>query len=247
MKQEFHASEAVRRHQPVDAQSSRPKLADSLATMLSCRRGQVIYNEGAPVECCYRNMSGTARRFIVRPDGRRQIIDLLFAGDVFGFGTRGTHAFTAEAITDGTIVARFPRSRLEALARSDTRIAHEVQEMVLEETRRLQDLITILGRITAQEKVAAFLLYLADRLAGEPADRVMLPISRYDIADYLALSVETVSRALTTLKRNGIISFTATRQIRITCRQAIETSNPFGPPADTPHNGFGRAVYAMRA
>src|ERR1700693_1563285 len=89
---------------------------------------------------------------------------------------------------------------------SDPRIAHEVQEMALEETRRLQDLILILGRITAQEKVGAFLLHLAERLTGRPADHVTLPISRYDIADYLALSVETVSRALTDLKRSGVIA-----------------------------------------
>jgi CRP/FNR family nitrogen fixation transcriptional regulator len=77
----------------------------------------MIYDEGASVECWYRVVSGTARRFIVRPDGRRQIIDLLLSGDVFGFGAHGNHSFTAEAIRDGTVVARYPRARLEALIR----------------------------------------------------------------------------------------------------------------------------------
>src|SRR5882762_2068493 len=179
MKQEWQTARAravVWEHQPVGAQGGRPKLADSVAMLMPCCRGQMIYDEGASVECWYRVVSGTARRFIVRPDGRRQIIDLLLSGDVFGFGARGNHSFTAEAIRDGTVVARYPRSRLEGLIRSDAKIAQEVQELVL-----------ILGRTTAQEKVGAFLVHLAERLAGGPADHVILPISRYDIADYLAL------------------------------------------------------------
>jgi CRP-like cAMP-binding protein len=210
-----------------DAQGERPRLVDSVALQMRCYRGQTIYDEGASVECWYRVVSGVARRFVVRADGRRQIIDLLLADDVFGFGARGRHSFTAEAIRDGTVMARYPRLRLEAHARSDARIAQELQEMASAETRRLQDLILILGRTTAQEKVGAFLLHLAERLAGGPADRMMLPISRYDIADYLALSVETVSRALTSLKRNRVITFTGTRQIALLDRSAIELSAGF--------------------
>lgn len=221
----------VWQHQPIDSQARRPKLVDSVASRMQCCRGQLIYDEGAPVESWYRLLSGTARRFVVRPDGRRQIIDLLFSGDVFGFGAHGAHAFTAEAIRDESTVARYPRSRLEALARSDARIAAELYHLALEETHRLQDLVLILGRTTAQEKVGAFLVHLAERLAGGPADRVTLPISRYDIADYLALSVETVSRALSSLKRNGIITFTGTRQVAILNRGAIETSAGFGQAA----------------
>src|ERR1700676_925817 len=108
-------------------------------------------------------------------------------------------------------VIRSPPKRSETapswLAIPAPRVAQEVLEMALGETGRLQDLILILGRTTAQEKVGAFLLHLAERLAGGPADRMILPISRYDIADYLALSVETVSRALSSLKRNGLIKF----------------------------------------
>jgi CRP/FNR family nitrogen fixation transcriptional regulator len=235
MKQEWPAARVdagVWQHWPVTAQDDRRKLADSHAALTRCCRGQTIYDEGAPVECWYRLVSGTARRFVVRSDGKRQIIDLLLAGDVFGFGARGNHAFTAEAIIDGSLVARYPRFRLEALTRSDTRIAQEVQEMALEETRRLQDLILILGRTTAKEKVGAFLLHLGERLAGRPADRMILPLSRYDIADYLALSVETVSRALTALKRNRIITFTGTRQVEILDRRAIETSDRCGQMGD---------------
>src|ERR1700730_14121469 len=151
MKQEWPTGRAkalVWEHQPIGSRPGRAKLADSVASLMPWCRGQMIYDEGAPVECWYRVVSGTARRLIVRPDGRRQIIDLLLSGDVFGFGARGNHSFTAEAIRDGTVVARYPRSRLEALIRADIRIAQEVQEMALEETRRLQDLLLTLRRTT---------------------------------------------------------------------------------------------------
>ncbi len=204
-----------------------PILADTLAIRTRWGRAQIIYDEGDPVECWYRVVSGMARRFNVRSDGRRQIVDLLLPGDVFGFGAQGWHAFAAEAIRDGTVIARYSRVRLETLAASDPRMARMLHEMASEESRRLQDLILILGQTTAQQKVAAFLAHLAGRLAGQPADHVKLPISRYDIADYLALSVETVSRALTALKRDGAITLAGPRNVRIVAREWLNAPEPF--------------------
>src|SRR3982074_3439418 len=108
MKQEWQTARArgvVWEHQPVGAQGGRPKLADSVASLVAVCPGKVIFDEGSSVECWYRVVSGTARRFIVRPDGRRQIIDLLLSGDVFGFGAHGNHSFTPEAIRAGTAAA----------------------------------------------------------------------------------------------------------------------------------------------
>jgi CRP-like cAMP-binding protein len=225
-----YAMEPAWHHQPVPTESSAPpSIIDSFAALTRCCRGQIIYDEGAVVECWYRIASGTARRFNVRPDGRRQIVDLLLPSDVFGFGARGRHAFAAEAVQDGTVVARYPRARLEMVAATDSRVARMLQEMALEETRRLQDLILILGQITAQHKVGAFLAHLADRLAGRQADHLNLPISRYDIADYLALSVETVSRALTALKRNGAIALAGPRRVSIVDRELLNAPDPFRP------------------
>ena len=102
--------------------------------------------------------------------------------------------------------ARGPRLRLEALAASDPRVAKELRDAAVEAMSRLHALILNLGRTTAEEKVGYFLLRMAERLSGGPADRMVLPMSREDIADYLALSVETVSRSLTQLKRRGVIS-----------------------------------------
>ena len=196
-------------------QADWPISADTLVIRTRCCRAQIIYEEGDPVECWYRVVSGMAQRFNVRSDGRRQIVDLLLPGDVFGFGLQDRHTLAAEAIRDATVIARYPRVRLETLAASDPRMARMLREMASEESRRLQDLILILGQTTAQQKVAAFLAHLAGRLAGQPADHVSLPVSRYDIADYLALSVETVSRALTGLKRSGAIALAGPRNVRI--------------------------------
>jgi CRP-like cAMP-binding protein len=184
-------------------------------------RGQQIYKEDSSVEYWYRMESGVARRFSARADGRRQIVDLLLPSDFFGFGVGGKHHFAVEAVLDGTIVARYPRSRLESLAEQDPRVARGLREVACAAMSRLHGLILNLGRTTAEEKVGHFLVRMADRLAGGAADKVVLPMSREDIADYLALSVETVSRSLTHLKRRGVIRLTGTREIRILDRRAL--------------------------
>jgi CRP-like cAMP-binding protein len=198
---------------------------ESLATRTRYHRGQEIYEEDSPVEYWYRIVSGVARRFSARADGRRQIVDLLLPGDVFGFGARGKHHFAVEAVLDGTVVARYPRSRLEALADSNPHIARELRDAASEAMSRLHGLILNLGRTTAEEKVGHFLLKMAERLSGGPADGMVLPMSREDIADYLALSVETVSRSLTQLKRRGVIRLMGTRRVMIIDPNALDVAD----------------------
>jgi CRP/FNR family transcriptional regulator, nitrogen fixation regulation protein len=226
---EYPAAPAWQHQREATVSYGSPSIIDSFAALTRYFSGQIIYDEGTAVECWYRIASGIARRFNVRADGRRQIVDLLLPGDVFGFGARGRHAFAAEAIRDGTVVNRYPRARLETVAATDPRVACMLREMALEETRRLQDLILILGQTTAQQKVGAFLAHLADRLAGRPADQLNLPISRYDIADYLALSVETVSRALTALRGNGAIALAGPRRVSIVSRDLLNPPDPLRP------------------
>jgi CRP-like cAMP-binding protein len=200
---------------------------ESLATRVRYNRGQAIYEEDGAVDHWYRIVSGVARRYSLRTDGRRQIVDLLLPDDVFGFGTRGRHRFSVEAVIDSTVVARYLRARLEMLASSNVRVAHQLQEASTDAMARLQTQILTLGRTTAEAKVGCFLLRMAERLAADPSDGLQLPISREDIADYLALSVETVSRSLTQLKRRGLIRVLGTRRIRIIHREAIEEADRF--------------------
>lgn len=200
---------------------------ESLATRVRYNRGQAIYEEDSGVDHWYRVVSGVARRYSLRADGRRQIVDLLLPDDVFGFGTRGRHRFSVEAAMDATVVARYARARLEMLASSDVRVAQQLQESLTEAMARLQTLILTLGRTTAEAKVGCFLLRLAERLSPASTEALLLPISREDIADHLALTIETVSRSLTQLKRRGIIRLFGTRRINIVDRKALEEADRF--------------------
>jgi CRP/FNR family nitrogen fixation transcriptional regulator len=195
---------------------------EDLAIPVYRNRGGEIHGSDCSDDYWYRVVSGAARCYIVLPGGRRQILDLLLPGDFFGFTGREGHFYGVDAVVDNTKVACYPRGALQALADSDPAIAHEVSEMVLKAMARLQQLILILGRTTAREKVGAFLLRIMQRVASDDTDRLVLPTSRYDIADYLALSVETVSRALTDLKDRGLISLAGPRRVQIVDRHGLD-------------------------
>jgi len=171
-----------------------------------------------------RMISGAAKRCAALPNGRQQILDLLLPGDTFDCRSDGGDNFSIEAAADGTTVAYYPRRKVELLVNSDAHFGRLNAEIAAETVHRLQSQLLIVGRTTALEKIAAFLITLAERQAGsgKAVHGVTLPISRYDIADYLGLSVETVSRSLSGLKERGLISFTTTRTIKIIDRDALE-------------------------
>jgi len=217
----LNISEPVWTHERVGSSRSIPQALEPLAVLSRYQRDEEIYPQQGGVECWYRVVRGAARRFSVCTDGRRQIVDLLLPGDFFGFGVRGTHAFTAEAIAADTVIARYPTARIETLAASEPRAARELSGIVLDAISRLHSLLLILGRTTAEQKVGSFLLYMQERVGNGLADRLALPVSRYDVADFLALSVETVSRSLTGLKERGAIALSGPRDIGIIDRDAL--------------------------
>src|SRR3984893_3575050 len=207
------------------ALANQPKPLDkltSIAGLRRCHRGQVIRCQGQPAEYWYRVTSGTVRRCVAHPDGRRQIVELLLPGDFFGFTALNEYDSTVEAVAKDTIVASYPRRRVEMLAEADPQLSREIRQVPFEALSRLQAQLMILGRITASEKDSSFLLTMAERLSDQTLDRVDLPISRYDIADYLGLSVETVCRSLTSLKKRGLIALSGPRSVRIIDRDALE-------------------------
>jgi CRP/FNR family transcriptional regulator, nitrogen fixation regulation protein len=197
---------------------------DAIATIVPFHRGQEICIQGRSVEHWYFLICGAARRCAIRSDGRRQIVDLLLPGDFFGFGfTFGDQSdATIEAVAEATVVASYPRRRIEQLAESDPKIAREIWEIAFTGMSRLQAQLLILGRITALEKVGSFILEMAERLSNGETHRVALPVSRYDIADYLGVSVETVSRALSDLKQRGAIKLLDTRTVSVVHRDVLE-------------------------
>ena len=233
----LNISEPVWTHERVGSSRSIPQALESLAVLSRYQRDEEIYPQQGGVECWYRVVRGAARRFSVCTDGRRQIVDLLLPGDFFGFGVRGTHAFTAEAIAADTVIARYPTARIETLAASEPRAARELSGIVLDAISRLHSLLLILGRTTAEQKVGSFLLHMQERVGNSGANRLTLPVSRYDVADFLALSVETVSRSLTGLKERGVITLFGPRDIGIIDRDALAeerdaSEEPVRVPAD---------------
>ena len=184
--------------------------------------GESIYRNGQPAEFWYRILAGAARKCAFSQCGSRQIVDFLRPGDLFGYDAPDQHTFAVEAIASGTRVVRYPRREAEQVADSEPLVARQVRELAFESVHRVQTRMLILGRATALEKVGSFLLEMADRFRARSNGAVTLPMSRYDIADYLAMAVETVSRALTNLRRMDVIHFEGVRCVRISDRGALE-------------------------
>jgi CRP-like cAMP-binding protein len=218
---------------------------DAIAVITRRNRGEEIHAWEGTDEYWYRVISGAAKLYVVLPGGRRQIIDLLLPNDFFGFSPHLNHYCTLEAVVNDTAVACYPRNRAESLAESDPQVGRQVREMVSEAVARLQELILTLGRTTAREKVGSFLLKMTERTSKLPTDRLMLLTSRYDIADYLALSVETVSRSLTDLRQRGLIALAGPRRVRIVNRHGLEEADNAGDiEAPRQHADRGNCVGA---
>jgi CRP-like cAMP-binding protein len=183
-------------------------------------RGAEIFAEGKAADQLYKVVSGTVRTCRLLPDGRRMIAQFALPGELFGLDSVGHHRFFAEAVTDVVVIA-FSRRDINAWVERERTAAQSWQSYALERLAAAQDRFILLGRRTAAERVAAFLLDLAERGLGA-RDVVELPMSRYDIADYLGLTAETVSRVVSTLCKNRLIAKQGCHQLRILDREALE-------------------------
>jgi len=193
---------------------------DDLGIVSCFKVDSVIYDCGERADFWYQIVSGAARKCVFTLDGERQIVDFLTEGDLFGFDSREIHHFRVETIVSGARIARFPRRAAEQMADSDARLARRLRELAFESVSRIQRRMLILSRATALEKVSGFLLEMADR--GTMRDlAVTLPMSRNDIADYLAMAVETVCRALKQLREHSLIRTGGVRQVYICDRDAL--------------------------
>jgi CRP/FNR family nitrogen fixation transcriptional regulator len=199
-------------------------LADSLEMMgasMSYARNAEIYGENEPTEYLYKLISGTVRTSKILNDGRRQIGEFYLPGDLFGHEVGNQHSFSAEAITDVKVIV-IKRSAVEALAARDNDVARQLWAMTGRELQRMQEHILLLIK-SAQERVAGFLLEMAERIKS--TNEVELPMSRQDIADYLGLTIETVSRTLTILENSAAIALPTSRRIVLRNRAALRRLN----------------------
>jgi CRP/FNR family nitrogen fixation transcriptional regulator len=178
----------------------------------SYKKGKEIFGEKEPAEYVYQVKTGAVRSYKLLSDGRRQIGAFHLVGDIFGLENGSDHRFTAEAIVN-TTVRLIKRRSLEMVAESDPVVSRNLLSMTTNNLQHAENHMLLLGRKTSLERVAAFLIEMDKRIAA--AGVMPLPMSRRDIADYLGLTLETVSRALSRMHILGIIGFISTNQRQI--------------------------------
>src|SRR4051812_15680455 len=149
-----------------------------------------LVNEGDPADHLFNVTTGAVKVYKLLPDGRQQITGFLFAGDFLGLSSNRRYAYSAEAVTPVTY-CRFARAKLERLLADFPQMEHRLLGIASNELAAAQDQMLLLGRKTARERVASFIVLLARRAGNGPSDRVHVPMTRADIADYLGLTVET--------------------------------------------------------
>lgn len=182
-------------------------------------RNEEVFGAGEAADYVYRVVSGAVRTMRFSSDGRRQILAFHLPGDVFGFELERTYDLSAEAVLDSEIVL-IRRSLVEKAAAEDASAARALLEFAAGQLHHAQEHALVLGRKGAGERVAAFLLQLADRFTAP--HELDLPMSRLDIADYLALTIETVSRAFTQMERDRAIALPSSRHVVVRDRNALE-------------------------
>ena len=183
---------------------------------------RAIFDEAEPAENVYNVTAGAVKIYKLLPDGRRQITGFLFPGDFLGLTHNEAYAYSAEALAP-TKLCRFPRRKLEGLLDEIPTLEQRLLGMASHELAAAQDQMLLLGRKSARERIVSFILMLSDAAVrhGEPADPVFLPMNRSDIADYLGLTIETVSRFFTRLKTQGLIQLVDERRIRLARPEAL--------------------------
>jgi CRP/FNR family transcriptional regulator len=193
----------------------------AIAVITEVGAGQCFIEEGEPANSFFNITAGTAKLFKLLPDGRRQITGFVGAGHFLGLAVSDTYAFSAEAI-ERVRFCRFQRSKLRTLLDDFPLMEKRLLEVAANELVAAQEQMLLLGRKTARERLASFLLLQSRQgmPCGHSRRRFSLPMTRNDIADYLGLTIETVSRTLTKLRSEGLID--------VVSQAAIIVCNPAG-------------------
>jgi CRP/FNR family nitrogen fixation transcriptional regulator len=192
----------------------------SIGTVLKFKRNTAVFNEGDAARHVYKVISGAIRTCRVLMDGRRQIADFYLPGDFFGLDWQSEHGFTAEAIADAVVVS-YPRSQLELISETQPAVQKLLMSLLSKGLSATQNHVVMLGRQTAQERLAWFLLRIMQRSDDNP--NLDLPMSRLDIADYLGLTIETVSRGISQFKRKQLIAVSGAHHVMLKDVEALES------------------------
>ncbi|ORE93950.1 helix-turn-helix domain-containing protein [Aurantimonas sp. 22II-16-19i] len=217
----FARSQRTERHPSGEGRGTGIALAGQV---LNFAEGREIYGEGQPVRFFYKVMSGMVRTCRFTSDGRRQIDGFHAEGEIFGLETGGEHRLSAEAVNDCCVVA-YRWAGLEAFDGGEADTARTVFGFAVTCLKRAQEHALLLGRRSAAQKLATFLLDLASRGCGgpdSPDSSVDLAMTRQDIADYLGLTIETVSRTLSQFERDRLIALPSIRHVVLRNRAALQ-------------------------
>jgi CRP/FNR family transcriptional regulator, nitrogen fixation regulation protein len=194
---------------------------EAMGSQMRFGPNEEIFGEGEPAEYVYKVVKGAVRTYKILSDGRRQIGGFYLPGDIFGLEIGKEHQFSAEAIKDVTVLV-VRRSAIISLAEHDCDAARELWSFTGRELNRVQEHLLLLVK-SAQQRVASFLLEMSARLAA--TDAIELPMSRQDIADYLGLTIETVSRTMTQLAFEQAIGLPSARRIVLRNSSALRQLN----------------------
>lgn len=194
-----------------------------LRTTQRVEGGETFLEEGQPADHFFTIVSGWVKIYKLLADGRRQITGFLSQGDVLGLAFNGEYAYSAEALTE-VALCRFPRAQFERLLDEFPRLERRLLTIASNELAAAQDQMILLGRKTAQERIASFLLDLASRdNSGVLQEEFLsLEMTRRDIADYLGLTTETVSRVFTALRHRGCIALEGANRVQLLDIEALE-------------------------
>lgn len=190
--------------------------------MIDLAPGEVFRNEGEPPQYLFNIISGAVKLFKLLPNGRRQVVGFLVMGDFIGFGRHDVTACSAETLTNVRL-CRFERGKFRGLLDTYPGLERRLLAVASDEIAANQEHMMLLGRLNATERVARFLLARAEaaRRIGGSETSFDLPMSRLDIADYLGVTIETVSRVFTQLRRMRLISYATARDMAILNPQAL--------------------------
>lgn len=197
---------------------------DRMGIQVACRRGQTLVEEGNPAEYIFKVVSGALRAVRLLADGRRYVASFHMPGDFLGLGDGENYGHSIEALADATLV-RYTRASFEAMLDRDPSAGRRFFGLMRKELSAAQDRLLLLGRKTAAERLASFLLTLADRKTGSNGAQncaIELPMNRSDMADYLGLRIETVCRLLTDLKHRRVIDLPGIHSVMVLRRDLLE-------------------------
>ncbi|MBV8978128.1 MAG: helix-turn-helix domain-containing protein [Alphaproteobacteria bacterium] len=196
------------------ADADMPAELETAGTVCNFAPAETIFGEGDPIDASYRVLSGVVRLCRLTADGRRQIAGFRLPGDLIGIEWTGAYDMTAEAVRNVTCV-RYSRSRLDRLSHEKAEVRDHLLSHLCRDLRSAQEHLMTLGCQSAIERVASFLLQTARRASASDGSVIDMQLGRQDIADYLGLTLETVSRTFTELAGRGLIATPKRRHVVI--------------------------------